>query len=169
MNNLDYDHIPIPIERDTATIVRRSDSAILRIGERILARRRGRRHCLRSIVNTLLSPMYAALRPTVVRSLRGYAQEAENTQLTFRELLPLTDRSITVDERCNGCGTCAQVCPAQNVAIVDGRPRFGGRCEVCFACDEWCPRGAVQHWSRGRGVKYHHPDVALRDMVDRSG
>jgi formate hydrogenlyase subunit 6/NADH:ubiquinone oxidoreductase subunit I len=169
MNNLDYDHIPVPIERDSATIVAKSEAQIRAIGDRVLLRRRGRNHLARSVVNALLWPMYAAMRPAVIRSLREYAYEESDRKLTFRELMPLTDRSILVDDRCDGCGTCARACPAQNISIVDGRPRYGGRCEICFACDEWCPRGAVHHWSRADGVKYHHPDVTLRDMIGRSG
>jgi ferredoxin len=165
MNNLDYDHIPVPIERDTATIVSRSVGRIQEIGDRVLRGRQDRHHLRRSVGSALLRPMLAALRPLVLRSLRQYAHEETNRTLTSRELLPLTDRSIAVDERCNGCGICAQVCPASNIRIVDDRPQFGGRCEACFACDEWCARGAVHHWSRAEGVKYHHPAVTLRDMI----
>jgi MinD superfamily P-loop ATPase len=70
-----------------------------------------------------------------------------------------------VDEKCTGCGTCAKVCPVNNIKIVDKRPEFQHKCEMCFACDEWCPSNAIHHWSRSEGVKYHHPDVSISDMI----
>ena len=167
MNNLDYDHIPVPIERDTSTILAKSERRVRDIAFRVLAGRRARHHLWRSVANALLHPMYAALRRSCIESLRQYAHEQANATLTFRQLIPRTDRSIEVNDQCNGCGMCAKVCPVNNIRIVDQRPRFSGNCEMCFACDEWCPRGAVRHWSREKGTKYHHPGVTLRDMIPK--
>lgn len=69
------------------------------------------------------------------------------------------DKSIAVGDDCTGCGMCARVCPANNIDLVNKRPEFQHRCEMCFACDEWCPQSAIQHWSRAKGIKHHHPGV----------
>ena len=110
--------------------------------------------------------MRYAMRGPVMRALRGYARVdgKAGRDLTYRELMPLTDRSIVVDESCVKCGTCVMVCPANNIRMTSDGPSYQGRCEVCFACDEWCPHGSIHHWSRARGVKYHHPSVKLTDM-----
>jgi MinD superfamily P-loop ATPase len=79
-------------------------------------------------------------------------------------LIPITDKSIVVDEKCNGCGICVKVCPVNNIKIIDKRPELQHRCEMCFACDEWCPSNAIHHWSRSEGTKYHHPEVKIADM-----
>lgn len=34
--------------------------------------------------------------------------------------------AFSVSDACTGCGTCAKVCPAGNIEIIDGRPVWGG-------------------------------------------
>ena len=83
----------------------------------------------------------------------------------IKELIDINDRPILDPEKCNGCGTCEKVCPVNNIKIVDKKPEFQHKCEMCFACDEWCPYNAIHHWSRPEGVKYHHPEVKISDML----
>jgi Pyruvate/2-oxoacid:ferredoxin oxidoreductase delta subunit len=49
---------------------------------------------------------------------------------------------------CNGCGVCAQSCPAQaiNMWKVRGaaRPYWTYRCESCMRCMNFCPQHAVE-------------------------
>jgi len=44
MNNLDYDHIPVPIERDTSTILAQSERSVRDVALRVLTGRRARHH-----------------------------------------------------------------------------------------------------------------------------
>lgn len=164
MNNLEYDHIPIPISRDQDKLIRASRNKIDAICQRI-EHGKGTKHRLaKSLFFHLMSPLYSWMRNPIMKDLRVKAKEPNDSKLTFRELMPLTDRSIALDSSCIGCGKCARVCPAANIVITNGRPEFQHRCEVCFACDEWCPQNAIQHWSRAKGVKYHHPDVTRPEV-----
>ena len=165
MNNLSYDHIPVPIEKNSALIIRNSKATIDDILNRISLKRRGRYQFLRSIFNLAMTPMYAALKKACLFSLRESAKEPADCDLGFRELMPLTDKSILVDNHCNGCAICTRVCPVHNIQMVDKRPVWQHQCQMCFACDEWCPQSAIHHWSRADGVKYHHPDVKIKDML----
>lgn len=49
-----------------------------------------------------------------------------------------------VTSRCVGCGKCAQVCPLNNIQMVQGRPQWGKRCTHCMACIHQCPKAAVE-------------------------
>ncbi|HNX52579.1 MAG TPA: EFR1 family ferrodoxin, partial [Pontiellaceae bacterium] len=82
----------------------------------------------------------------------------------FRKRAARADRSFRADEKCNGCCICAQVCPVNNVAMLDGHPSWLGHCEQCYACFHWCPQKAVQYGRSAKQHRYHHPAVELSDL-----
>jgi uncharacterized protein (DUF362 family)/NAD-dependent dihydropyrimidine dehydrogenase PreA subunit len=47
-------------------------------------------------------------------------------------------------ERCTGCGTCVDQCPAGALTLLDGLPQVDPQgCITCFCCQEMCPEGAM--------------------------
>ena len=63
-------------------------------------------------------------------------------------LAGLARRLITVRPKitpaCKLCGVCTSHCPAEAMAIVDGRVEIDDTlCIRCFCCQELCPHGAV--------------------------
>ena len=62
----------------------------------------------------------------------------------FRSHVHGNDRKFTVSEACTSCGTCASICPAGNIEMVDGRPVWNHRCELCCGCIHLCPAEAIQ-------------------------
>jgi ferredoxin len=70
------------------------------------------------------------------------------------------------DDRCVRCGTCAKVCPVNNIQLTKDGPCWKHQCEQCFACLNWCPKSALQFGKGTAGQnRYHHPDVSLFDML----
>ncbi|TYQ18121.1 UNVERIFIED_CONTAM: 4Fe-4S binding protein [Acetivibrio alkalicellulosi] len=165
MNNLDYDHIPIPINRNHETIINRSKIKVDNICYRIKKKKGTKYKVVKILFNLVMTPLYKLMQQPVTNDLKKKAKEPLDTQLKYYELIPLTDKSILVNEKCNGCGICKKVCPVNNIIIVNSKPEFQHRCQMCFACDEWCPSSAIQHWSRSESVKYHHPDVTISDIL----
>ncbi len=165
MNNLDYDHIPIPINRDHDEIIRKGKLKINRICSYIIENRKARYKGSKDLFLIIMKPLFSIMRPAIIKDLKVRAHEPADSGLSYYELIPMTDKSIVVDEKCIGCGICAKVCPVENIVIVDKKPEFQHRCEMCFACDEWCPKGSIHHWSRAPGVKYRHPEMNLKDMA----
>lgn len=73
------------------------------------------------------------------------------------------------DAQCDGCGICEKVCPVANVTMVDGRPRWLDRCELCLACMQWCPQRAIQSGARSAGWgRYHHPEIRVEELFRAS-
>ena len=75
------------------------------------------------------------------------------------------DKNYTISDSCDGCGICASVCPAKNIAIADGQPIFFHKCEHCLACLHWCPQKALNYLNRTQlKGRYHHPKVDISQM-----
>lgn len=112
----------------------------------------------------------AALDALKNREVRDYAAA---------ELLPMTPidfannfRGIVADENCIGCGTCARVCPRDNIRVENGRAVIGDDCCTCLACFHACPRQAIwmsKQENIARRGKYRHPDVTLADIIEQKG
>jgi len=165
MNNLDYSAIPFPIDQDQETMFRNSQVKIEAICQRVAHRKKSPYKTLKGLFNGFMTPLYRVLQNFYIADLKEKSQEPKDTTLAFDALIPLTDKSIYADDQCNGCATCARVCPVQNIKMVDDRPVWQHRCEMCLACAEFCPTQAIHHWNRDAGIRYRHPDVKLGDML----
>jgi ferredoxin len=82
------------------------------------------------------------------------------------------DKSFSVEETCTSCGTCAKVCPVENITMENAKPVWQHHCELCCACLHFCPVDAIQlntmQGTKGRG-RYRHPDLKIEDMKAQRG
>lgn len=79
------------------------------------------------------------------------------------------DKNFWSDEKCNGCGICAKVCPANNIKIEQNRPQWLHHCEHCLACMHWCPKHSLQY-KKGtiKRERYHHPEIKVSELFNNS-
>ena len=54
-----------------------------------------------------------------------------------------TDKLKIDSERCSGCGKCANLCPMQNIKMVNGTAQSGNQCTMCYRCVNHCPKHAI--------------------------
>ena len=76
-----------------------------------------------------------------------------------------SDKSFFSTESCNSCGICEEVCPVDNIRIVNKKPEWQHRCQECLACMHFCPKIAIQTKSSINRVRYHHPEITVNDMI----
>lgn len=122
---------------------------------------------------------FADRRDELIRAIRAkerQAPEVNNLSVNLigsimhggaMNMFKKADRDFRVSDACISCGTCARVCPRENVRLVDDRPTWHQDCEMCYACMLWCPQRAISVKGNLPAEPRHHPDVALEDMLLR--
>ena len=53
---------------------------------------------------------------------------------------------LTIDkDKCNGCGECVDICPAEVLEMVDNKTEVANidECLGCESCVETCPESAI--------------------------
>ena len=66
---------------------------------------------------------------------------------------------------CTRCGTCARICPANNIKI-DKTVAFENNCEMCYACVNLCPSHAI--YSNSATLKrrqYKNPVISVDEIA----
>jgi len=118
------------------------------------------------LIKVVLNPIGLIMHSLI---LNNYRKLANAPDLAFDDAVRLIDQSFSVDDKCNGCGICAIVCPVKNIEMVDNRPVWQHHCETCLACFVWCPEKAIYGGLlSGKSERYHHPDVKLLDMLNQN-
>jgi ferredoxin len=75
-------------------------------------------------------------------------------------------KNFRVEETCNHCGTCAMVCPLDNIKNDNARPQFGTRCMSCLACTHNCPKNSIRLKNERSKVRYRNRHVTLKEITD---
>lgn len=134
------------------------------VQECVNARKVSKLETARRAKRTVLTPL-VLLSKKAARS--RFMRLSNSSSDSFDELTQLADRSFRTNDRCNGCRICARICPVNNIEMIGNRPVWGGRCENCYACFQWCPKGAIYGDNIEYNKRYHHQDVKVSDLILR--
>jgi Pyruvate/2-oxoacid:ferredoxin oxidoreductase delta subunit len=90
----------------------------------------------------------------------------DNMNVKFVAGLRAKAQKYIVGDNCVGCGICASVCPAKNIEMADGKPKFGAACEGCVACIQHCPKRAINIGKTADRRRYTHPNVGAKVIAE---
>lgn len=102
-------------------------------------------------------------------AFRKYLEKTfDSSDLPNEKLIYMLDKSFNTNEKCNGCGICSQVCPVNNIKIIDNMPIWLNLCENCLACYHWCPKKAIhRRITPTKEYYYQHPDIKISDIMNQ--
>ena len=92
----------------------------------------------------------------------------EKYNIKFRKNVYESDKSFSVESNCSSCGICEQVCPVNNIKIIEGKPEWQHKCQQCLACINFCPEKSIQiGTSTVKTGRYHHPEIKLKQIINQ--
>jgi ferredoxin/flavodoxin len=150
--------------RKRRVLYARAEKKLDIIQDIIRDRKKTKLETLSNVARSILVPFFLLQKQAAVSRFRDLSKSSSDS---YDELTMFADRSFRVNDRCNGCGVCAKICPVQNIKMADKRPAWRHRCENCYACFQWCPKDAIDGKIVEYQNKYHHPDVKVSDMIYR--
>ena len=100
------------------------------------------------------------IKPNIITKL--FSKKAINEVRKFKD----KDREFNVNDNCTGCKICKNICPVNNIGILEDKPVWKNNCEQCMACIQWCPAQAINYSSKTQNRKrYTHPKVKINDLT----
>ena len=87
--------------------------------------------------------------------------------MSKRELIGAgVTKDYLVEDSCNGCGTCVQVCPMKNVQMDGKKPVFGNHCMTCLACTHNCPQNSIRLKGEKSKIRFRNQHIPLKEIVN---
>jgi ferredoxin len=81
------------------------------------------------------------------------------------EKLNYMDKEFIVNNDCDGCGICRNVCPIKNITGIN-RPEYLNKCEFCLACIHHCPKKAIHLKNERSNARYINPNIKLSEIIN---
>ncbi|MBB6215525.1 ferredoxin [Anaerosolibacter carboniphilus] len=80
-------------------------------------------------------------------------------------------KNFSINDNCNGCGTCTKVCPRNNLSInkefKNSKPIYGDTCEFCLACINLCPKNAIKlKKEKNPNARFKNENITIKEIID---
>ncbi len=101
-----------------------------------------------------------------IEIVEGKKYRFERGNLKFHKNVNDSDELFFADENCNACGTCEEICPVNNIILVDGKPKWQHECQQCLACINYCTEESIQYGKSTIDRKrYRNPEITIKDLI----
>jgi ferredoxin len=81
-----------------------------------------------------------------------------------KKMMNNSAKNFTVNNECNGCGTCRKVCPIKNITGED-IPKYQNKCEFCLACIHLCPKNAIHLKNEKSRERFINQNIKLSEII----
>jgi ferredoxin/flavodoxin len=79
-------------------------------------------------------------------------------RVPFRQGREKFKASLKIDDTCIGCGRCVELCPSDNIKIINGKAISDIHCSLCYRCINYCPVQAIHFAKHAKIINpYHGP------------
>lgn len=86
----------------------------------------------------------------------------------WKRSLRRKDNNFKLNDKCTSCGICENICPTNNIIILDGTPKWLHKCADCMACIHVCPNNAIDIGKRTtKRRRYRNPYVDIKDIIEQ--
>jgi len=103
-----------------------------------------------------------------IELIEGKKYKYERGNRNFHKNVNKGDSAFFADQNCTSCGICEEICPVDNIKLVDGKPQWQHLCQQCLACMNFCPECSIQFGKNTAGRKrYHHPEISSTDIINQ--
>ncbi len=94
--------------------------------------------------------------------------KSEKFNKDFRESVNKSDKSFYAEDTCTSCGICVNICPVNNIVLVEDKPQWQHKCQQCLACINYCPEMCIQFGEKTtKTQRYHHPEIEVKDLINQ--
>ena len=92
----------------------------------------------------------------------------KGSYFSFIKEVNTMDEKYYLNDFCNGCGICQKICPVDNIILVNEKPEWQHKCQMCTGCLHYCPQKAIEwgEYTQGR-ERYNHPKIKLKELINQ--
>ena len=93
---------------------------------------------------------------------------SEKFNKNFRDSVYESDKSFYAEDSCTNCGICVNICPVNNIVLIEEIPQWQHKCQQCLACINFCPEKCIQFGDKTlKTQRYHHPEITIKDLINQ--
>jgi ferredoxin len=120
---------------------------------------------INNIVNDIKERKYALIKNTWFQCFMTNMFSAYFSSGKGGKMMNESAKKFIINNDCNGCGTCRNVCPQKNITGA-GKPEYQNKCEFCLACIHLCPKNAIHLKGEKSSNRFINSHIKLSEIIN---